>query len=330
MTTSGHGVTHVVTSDGSDLRRISHGNGVDYSADISPDSSRVVYATSKHKTRDVWGGAIANFEIETSRLDGSDRRRLTENIYLDASPAWSPDGERIAFVKLGADDRGFYTIAPDGTDERLVAPFGEDVRGTVPDLGPVWSPDGRTIAFAAGYRSHNSQWNVVYTVEADGSGLRRLFVDKGDYFLTRIMHITWSPDGQRIAFSYTTGSQTTPRGEWDTKLYIVGRDGDGLQEIPGSSEAVSGLGGIANLEWSPDGAEILIASGGVFLINTEDFELRKVAGQGIATWSPDGSRIAVFSEARDDWLVSMQKDGSDVRVLMRLDEDGRLVAGNPR
>ena len=334
----GDGDTYVVRSDGSSLRRISSGKGdyeVDYSPDISPDGSRVVYATSKYKSRGELGTVHRDFEIETSRLDGSDRRRLTDTIDIDTSPAWSPDGARIAFVRLG-EGSGFYTIATDGTDERLVVPFGEDVPGTRHDYGPVWSPDGRTIAFSVGYHFYKDETettvgfrSVVYAMEVDGSGLRRLFVDSGDYYLTVAGPLAWSPDGQTIAFSYSAGSPTTPRGEWDTKLYKIGRNGDGLQEIPGSSEVVSGLGGIGSLEWSPDGANILLATGSVYLINIDGSEIHRLASGNYASWSSDGSRIAVISTDPNAVLRSMLKDGSDVRVLARINEDGRLAAGNP-
>ena len=69
---------YIVRSDGSDLRRISASIGeydIDYWPDISPDGSRVVYSTSRHRSKRP---SHRNYEIETSKLDGSDRRRLTD------------------------------------------------------------------------------------------------------------------------------------------------------------------------------------------------------------------------------------------------------------
>ena len=203
------GVTHVAASDGSSVRRISDRDysKVAFSPDISPDGSRIVYATTRH---DVKGGRYGrNFEIETSGLDGSDRRRLTEHGEQDVSPAWSPDGRRIAFFREttrgylygGRDDsdRGIYTVAPDGSDERLLLPF--HLRDT-PLSGPVWSPDGRLLAFVvAEPRDEEGLYtNVLYTVGADGMGLTRLF-DTSDKPRVRIPRTpAWSPDGQTLAF----------------------------------------------------------------------------------------------------------------------------------
>ena len=100
---------------------------LDYSPDVSPGGSRIVYTTAKHLTKgdyDPWG-ATRNFEIEVSALDGSDRRRLTENGDLDISPLWSPDGRRIAFARIDdPDDRGrdggIYVMGSAGSDVRRI------------------------------------------------------------------------------------------------------------------------------------------------------------------------------------------------------------------
>ena len=341
-----NGFVFVVPSDGSGLRDISTVNGnyeVTYSPDFSPDGAGLVYATYRHRMSGVTDDFVCqtrNFEIETSLLDGTNRQRITHNASLDTAPVWSPDGARVAFVKgwphYDESEGGIYTIKPDGTEERPVV---LDMSILSLTWGPTWSPDGNTLAFGGKafiIRDPNPPaYNSLYTVEADGSGLRRLFADtESTYpsYVAELKNTTWSPDGQRIAFSSATLRDNGAGGfKWVFRVYIVGRDGDGLQEIPIASELVSV--GVNSLEWSPDGSEILLSSiGGVFLIDTEDFEIRKILDRSdvYAAWSPDGSRIAVFSQGRDDWLVSMQKDGSDVRVLMRLDEDGRVVAGNPR
>ena len=338
------GVTHVAASDGSSVRRISDRDysKVAFSPDISPDGSRIVYATTRHNVKgDSYGD---NFEIETSGLDGSDRRRLTENGEQDVSPAWSPDGRRIAFFRdvtghvRDDSDRGIYTVAPDGSDERLLLPFHLRDR---PVSGPVWSPDGRLLAFvmaeppdAAGLRR-----SVLYTVGADGMGLTRLFTSVASYHMNGILWTpAWSPDGQTLAFWVFLIDEVGDK----LKLYTVSADGSRLREV---LEHEPEYGGKASFSWSPDGTKLLFSSGyvrrrllsdryiydpTVYVVNADGSDLRAFGEGTHASWSPDGSRIAMVNvynnEDEATYLSTAALDGSDLRVVAIRDGRDRLEA----
>jgi len=89
-----------------------------------------------------------------------DLERLHKNGYYPdperASPAWSPDGTRLAFRKA----KGLFLANRDGSRERRLA------RGVDYSDPPAWSRDGRWIAFTRSGR--------IYVVRPDGSALRRL------------------------------------------------------------------------------------------------------------------------------------------------------------
>ena len=77
-----HGVTHVVRSDGSDAWKVSDNVSdytVDYSPVVSPDGSRITYATTRDPRRSRRGQPYQqDFDIETVALDGTDYKRLTD------------------------------------------------------------------------------------------------------------------------------------------------------------------------------------------------------------------------------------------------------------
>jgi eukaryotic-like serine/threonine-protein kinase len=77
-----------------------------------------------------------------SRLDGSERLRLTDPPLFPIAPVWSPDGKRIAFwgVKAGALDN-VYTVSADGGAPEPLVP-GDFAHGQ-----PSWSPSGDRILF---------------------------------------------------------------------------------------------------------------------------------------------------------------------------------------
>ena len=176
------GSSFAAMSDGSSLRLIHGEDGEDdlhYSPALSPDGSTLAY---QKLTNDGFYSLFmdnSSWQIATSRLDGSDERVLTSDLYLipriPVAPSWSPDGRRIMFTS----DREIHTMAPDGSDMRLVkgldtmVPEYGYVRLALTDMMPLsWSPGGQRIGFI-GTDNGNSPV-TSYILGADGVAMQKI------------------------------------------------------------------------------------------------------------------------------------------------------------
>lgn len=336
---------YVVNSDGSGLDRILKGTEKDHYTlpHISPDSSRIVYATTRHtfnkreEERRLGEFVFRNWEIETADLDGSDRQQLTSDLLTqDHSPAWSPDGSRIAFVKgmegVLESFGSINVINADGSgDHEVVSGRPED--GMVVH-GLVWSPDGGKLAYVMEEQVLTEERlrsrRVLYTVNADGADRTRLFSEG-----SIIGPPAWSPDGTRLAVVNIYFAPGEPEREPELRVNIL--DGTGSHQVMGSQITSNTIRTYADagVSWSPDGREILYVAktnpvGRMHIVdvatgNVREFDMLV----SHASWSPDGSRIAVVSnlETSDFYLATMAPDGTDLRPLVNKKGDSGKLYG---
>ena len=320
------------------------------------------------------------YEIATINLDGTGKLRLTENEHLDHYPVWSPDGSSIAFI---ANPRGrgnvhlveLYTMAADGSDTRLAASTlireGTDTEGfyywrtnafyTVRGekdkdskeawLGaqtfspPVWSPDGERLAFLVNEGQRLPYRHILYSVRADGSEMTRIGETIGvpsppqlpqRIFIPLVLP-SWSPDGEFLAFVMANEEGKS------AGVYTVRPNGSDLEQLlkPHGPEWKA-----SHLSWSPDGAEILVASQqGLHFVQLDGSGLRTVDQKApfndydystgiVVAWSPDGTRVALYMPGDayrniPPQLYTIARDGTDRRDLIRLDDGGNISPANP-
>ena len=163
--------------------------------------------------------------------DGTGLRKLSK---ATVSPAWSPDGTRIAFGREGDDAATILTIRPDGTDIQQVTEPGQFFR--VYNLS--WSPDGSEIRFMAGrtlqFEQGRQRVYGIHAIRPDGSG-ERLISDVGEVQLA-----ARAPDDSRIAVFGQKHRDSR------VQLYTVAPDGSDMRVL-----VRRGIGGIVaeNSDW---------------------------------------------------------------------------------
>ena len=221
-----------------------------------------------------------NGGIQVINADGTTGRVLTSDSG-DFSPAWSPDGARLAFDRYDRNQfaRDIYVMGADGSGLKRLTGDPSD------DSDPAWSPDGSKIAFGRD--------GAIYTVNAiDGSGLHALTTGGYD------SHPTWSPDGLRIAFASSRSGANA--------IYATNVDGTGIRQLTRDPA------GDYTPWFSPDGRRIAFQRGesgvgAIYLINVDGTGLTQLTLFGrTPSWSPDG-RVIVFEQYG---LTVVNADGS--------------------
>jgi len=298
----------------------------------SPDGRRLADLVPAGEM-DSEGCAGDGDDIYVWNVDGSRVTNLTNTPDINETGlVWSPDGLLLALTS-GAPPRCHFVpgrlevIRADGSGRRLLADFGSS-RGRV-EL-PEWMSGGSGLLFSVTHLGPGplpgppapEEKAEIYTVNIDGSGLRRLLEFPG-------ARSEWllSPDRIRLAVV-----EARTAGGW--RLLLVNTDGTGLQEVAGGEGQFPTVGW-SLLSWSPDGSRLaFVGCEGdpcqpvVFVVNGDGSGLREVArGQGgfsgfqwwASSWSPDSTRL-VFADCRGDpcqWaLFVASADGSDLRALV--------------
>lgn len=142
----------------------------------SPGGDRIVFLHRGVPSSD----APQEPRLFTVRPDGSDPRDLR---VIGDEPAWSPDGEWIAYV-----NGGLSVIRPDGSDRRALT--STDPYGSPFHSDPEWTPDGQALLFV---RAEGDQPRL-FRVNLDGTGLVQLTNDGG----YSDESARFSPDGSRM------------------------------------------------------------------------------------------------------------------------------------
>lgn len=151
---------------------------------LSPDGKMVVYSSY----------ASGNWDLYLLRVGGENPINLTQDCTLrDTHPAFSPDGERIAF-RSERNGGGIFVMGATGESVRRLTDFG---------YNPAWSPTGDEILVATeGIWGPSGRETIsqIWAVDTQTGATRR--ITEGD-----AVQPHWSPEGHRIAYWAVKGGQ---------------------------------------------------------------------------------------------------------------------------
>jgi Tol biopolymer transport system component/DNA-binding winged helix-turn-helix (wHTH) protein len=278
---------------------------------------------------------------------------------FEHSPAFSPDGNQVAFALHGKENSGIYTTVVGGEKSlRLTSNSG--------DCCPRWSPDGRQVAFSR----PSDEGVAIYVMPAFGGTEHRLYSGPVSLFPRSL---DWSPDGKVLAFSESRADRThtwigllslvdstirpltSPSGQNLDFGPTFSPDGltvafvrgivagvvEDLYVVPAASGAPKRLTFdncfILGITWTPDGRDIVFSSmrGGLaslWRISASGGTPRPVAGVGTGSWpsiSPKGNQLVYQNEGfkSDIWRVDLRdekhRQGPPAQVISGKGENGR-------
>lgn len=219
--------------------------------------------------------------------DGNNKRPLQQNA---SSPAWSPDGSRLAFIN---NQGQLLVVDQDGRNLRQLTNAGQFTHSS-----PVWSPSGRQIAFVRQEKTGQKR-SAVFSVKA--SGVAPAVNISGWAPDQSYRSPSWAPDSQKIVYEHTAAGVH--------ELLIKNIKTGNIRQLTTVSHQVN-----ARPIWSPSGKKILFndTATEIYTIWT-DGSHRTVISDGEsyqAAWSSDGNKIVFLEDPQDDTISISEPDGS--------------------
>ena len=285
---------------------------------LSPDGKMLAYVQGVGGKQDLY----------VSRLSGGEHLRLTNDGAQKDDPQFSPDGEKIVFVRHDAKSNQpeLCLIPALGGNVVPLLPWAED---------PAWSPDGSRIAFIV---RKPGETEMLVTSAADGSEPRIIL--KGDDVYPFFGRASWSPDGKLVAASRS-------RGGMNREIWTLSAQGGDPVRLTKDPQGVvndspvftpdgrgvvhrSNRGGASNIWWQPldanapvqltsgpgpDSYPSIARNGTIAFLNSRSRNL-------LVLYSPpDGAPTTLLTDSSRLWAPAFSPDGKEV-VYSRDQPDG--------
>jgi len=248
--------------DGQNQHQITHLGSVSLSPRISPDGSRLAFASLDRN-----GWAVRMYSLELGRMVSFP---AGGGGGTNQSPAWSSDGIKIAFSSSRSGDPEIWVVDANGGNLHKLTSF------LGPDVAPTWNPRTNSqISWVSG-RTGLPQ---IYIMDQDGANIQRL--TDGGYAISP----SWAPNGAMLTFSWNRKyGPGAPGGQDIYVMDIASKRWLQLTHDAGSNDFPS---------WAPDGRHIVFERqiGGHTQIwtmladGTEQHQLTHVGNNFMPNWS---------------------------------------------
>ena len=305
---------------------------------VSPQGS-IVFTSSRALSGIDAANAATNIWLTDST--GSNAKPLAGLINASsASPAWSPNGAKIAFESFRALDgssigipaANIWVMNADGSN---VMPLTKLTADLISSLHSAWSPDGTRIAYDStrvldGRNIPAGNVNI-WVMNADGSNATPLTTLRAS--LASSVSPVWSPDGSKIAFTSSRALSGLDAAITTRNIWVMNSDGSGAQPLTRLTVAASSAPA-----WSPDGTKIAYVSAraldgsnsagspNLWVMNADGSGSRPLTAltstynmsTETPSWSLDGSKI-VFASSR---ATDGSDNGSAIQNIWVINADG--------
>jgi Tol biopolymer transport system component len=256
---------YLMNVDGSNLHNLTNTLDIcERNLTWSPDGAWIAYNSN-------YGFNSGNRDIYLIGNNGRNMTRLTNDPGDDIIPAWSPQGDYIAFMSNRTGSYEIFIIKPDGSS---ISQITNNI--TKDALDPVWSPDGSKIGFEVEWQlfimnndgsqleniipgtiSHGLKWSpnglsILFRSLQENDGEYLFVMNLENRVVTQLTdsgivnEATWSPDSNKIAYTNFA----------EAKTYVIDADGTNNTEFLCGGKHFLSYG----LQWSPDGTRIVFGS----------------------------------------------------------------------
>lgn len=255
-------------------------DGADFDPVVDRSGTWLAFASSRHSSRSL---------LYLKRIAGNVVTQLTDSRGSDCQPAFSPDGERIAFASDRAGNWDIWVVNADGTDPQQIT------RDPAPELHPSWSPDGKHLAFCrAGRRAGSGE---IWAVDVDSPGTLRLICDG--------LFPDWNPVEDKLVYQ-----RARERGDRWFSIWTIELSGGEARyptEIVSSPDAA-----LITPRWSADGRRI------TFCIVSEG-PSGHARVSDVAVVQDDGSRRSILTSGDGEHYAPAWSGDGEVYFTHRAD-----------